>query len=433
MQISRPWKVALLLALTTITTMRGQSQERFQITTTSPLPQGAVGSWYYEGVTSNYDYYFPIASLTGGSLPPGVSLDQDTRYKVACVLIGTPTSPGIYSFTIKLEVPAFGSDSRTFTLTVNPPLTIVTESLPAGTIGGTYACTLSAAGGLGPRSWAVGLDTPPPPGLSLREDGVLYGFPTNAGSFDFNVLVTDSLHASTMKPLSLPVNPAPSITTRSLPAATINVAYSTALQASGGTSPLRWTISAGSLPKGFSLASGGTISGQLSEVADTKVQITATDVNGVASTVNYEFIVRGATSALEEEALPAEYALGQNYPNPFNPTSEIWFGLPSVSHVRISLYNTLGQLLRVLLDEQREAGTHTVTLDAARLPSGLYYYAMEAGGGKVRAEGTGTEVDPGSIRCTEKSVQQKRLGTVRAFSLSPPGWIVHRRSISLRV
>ncbi len=384
MRISSPWKLALLLALATVTTMRGHSQGAFQIVTTSPLPQGAVGSWYYEQVGSNYDYYFPAASLTGGSLPPGITLEADmVRWKVPCVLIGTPTSPGTYSFTIKMEIPAFGagwSDSRTFSLTVNPPLTIVTGSLPAGTTGGTYAHILSAAGGLGPRSWSVGLDTPLPPGLSLREDGVLYGIPTNTGSLGFNVFVTDSLKASDIKSLSLLVNPAPSITTRSLPAATVNVAYSTALQADGGTAPLTWTITGGSLPKGFSLTSAGTISGKSSEVSSTKVKITATDVNGVASSTNYEFIVGAATSTGAEEGIPADYALGQNYPNPFNPTSEIRFGLPAASHVRIALYNTLGQLMSVLLDEQRGAGTHAVTVDADRLPSGLYYYAMEAGG-----------------------------------------------------
>jgi hypothetical protein len=158
------------------------------------------------------------------------------------------------------------------------------------------------------------------------------------------------------------------------------VAYSTALQADGGTAPLTWTITGGSLPKGFSLTSAGTISGKSSEVSSTKVKITATDVNGVASSTNYEFIVGAATSTGAEEGIPADYALGQNYPNPFNPTSEIRFGLPAASHVRIALYNTLGQLMSVLLDEQREAGTHAVTMDAARLPSGLYYYAMEAGG-----------------------------------------------------
>jgi hypothetical protein len=80
--------------------------------------------------------------------------------------------------------------------------------------------------------------------------------------------------------------------------------------------------------------------------------------------------------AVEVET-PAEYALEQNYPNPFNPTTNITFSLAEASVVKMAVYNLLGQKVSVILDEQREAGSHSITFDASELPSGTYFYTIE--------------------------------------------------------
>ncbi|MFQ6091699.1 MAG: T9SS type A sorting domain-containing protein [bacterium] len=77
--------------------------------------------------------------------------------------------------------------------------------------------------------------------------------------------------------------------------------------------------------------------------------------------------------------VPAEYRLSQNYPNPFNPETSIEYALPSKAKVRLSVYNVLGQEVKVLVDGQMEAGYHTVTLDAGQMASGVYFYRLEAG------------------------------------------------------
>lgn len=76
--------------------------------------------------------------------------------------------------------------------------------------------------------------------------------------------------------------------------------------------------------------------------------------------------------------IPAEYALKQNYPNPFNPSTTIQVALPSDSKVRLSLYNVIGQEIAVLSNSVLEAGVHSFTWNAANMPSGLYYYTIDA-------------------------------------------------------
>ena len=81
---------------------------------------------------------------------------------------------------------------------------------------------------------------------------------------------------------------------------------------------------------------------------------------------------------------PHHFALGQNYPNPFNPETTIEFSVPAPSHVSIKIFNTAGQLIRVLADNEFQAGTHRLVWDARNqagnvVPSGIYYYEMHAG------------------------------------------------------
>jgi hypothetical protein len=77
-----------------------------------------------------------------------------------------------------------------------------------------------------------------------------------------------------------------------------------------------------------------------------------------------------------EIAAPAEYNLSQNYPNPFNPSTAIKFNLPEDGLVKLSVFNILGQEIKTLVNEQREAGTYIENFDAAELNSGVYFYEL---------------------------------------------------------
>ena len=73
------------------------------------------------------------------------------------------------------------------------------------------------------------------------------------------------------------------------------------------------------------------------------------------------------------------FRLEQNYPNPFNPVTTIKFSLPEGGHVMLKLYDALGREVRTLLNENRNAGLHSINFVADNLSNGVYYYKITAG------------------------------------------------------
>ena len=67
------------------------------------------------------------------------------------------------------------------------------------------------------------------------------------------------------------------------------------------------------------------------------------------------------------------------HPNPFNPSTTLSFDLPAASQVSLRVYDINGRLAAELVNGWREAGTHEVTFDASRLPSGIYLAQVSAG------------------------------------------------------
>ena len=83
-------------------------------------------------------------------------------------------------------------------------------------------------------------------------------------------------------------------------------------------------------------------------------------------------------NSVKESLTPNEFTLEQNYPNPFNPSTVIRFSTPYTSNVNISLYNVLGELVNVVIDEVKDAGTHEVTCNMQGLSAGVYFYRLDA-------------------------------------------------------
>ncbi|HTK81164.1 MAG TPA: T9SS type A sorting domain-containing protein [Bacteroidota bacterium] len=85
-----------------------------------------------------------------------------------------------------------------------------------------------------------------------------------------------------------------------------------------------------------------------------------------------------AQSANAGAGTPVRYSLGQNFPNPFNPTTVIKFQLPVAGQVTLKIYNMLGREVATLVDGTRDAGVSSVTWDAGKFASGVYYYRIRA-------------------------------------------------------
>ena len=77
--------------------------------------------------------------------------------------------------------------------------------------------------------------------------------------------------------------------------------------------------------------------------------------------------------------IPKEYGMDQNYPNPFNPSTEIRYRLPENNHVKLQVYDILGNVVETLIDTEVEAGYHSIQWNASRFASGVYFYRIVSG------------------------------------------------------
>ncbi|HLP17127.1 MAG TPA: T9SS type A sorting domain-containing protein, partial [Bacteroidota bacterium] len=77
--------------------------------------------------------------------------------------------------------------------------------------------------------------------------------------------------------------------------------------------------------------------------------------------------------------VPLAYSLEQNYPNPFNPSTRFRFSLPQAQRVSVKIYDVIGREVAVLAQDLLQAGTYTLEWNAAKVPSGVYFYRLEAG------------------------------------------------------
>lgn len=180
----------------------------------------------------------------------------------------TYTAPNQVTANLSIQVVATSladsTKSALVSLTVVPPPSVTTTSLPGISAGGTYNTALQVSGGAPPYSWSISSGTLPT-GFSLSSDGTISGTSCTGSTSKFTVQVADSakppLTGSAQLSISITVVPL-SIATTSLPDGGIDAIYSQAVQVSGGISPYAWSVASGSLPSWASLnSSTGSITG----------------------------------------------------------------------------------------------------------------------------------------------------------------------------
>ena len=101
---------------------------------------------------------------------------------------------------------------------------------------------------------------------------------------------------------------------------------------------------------------------------------------GLVQPTEVSLVVPASVVAVDKQVLlPSGYTLEQNYPNPFNPSAIISFSLPSKSNVSLKVFDALGRQVSVLVADELPAGTYSRRWDAAGMPSGVYFYRLQAG------------------------------------------------------
>ena len=81
----------------------------------------------------------------------------------------------------------------------------------------------------------------------------------------------------------------------------------------------------------------------------------------------------------DQHSIPAHFKLYQNYPNPFNPLTNIKYFQAKSNYIALRIYNLAGQEVATLVNEYQPAGDYEITWHPKGLPSGLYFYKMQAG------------------------------------------------------
>jgi hypothetical protein len=252
------------------------------ILTSSPLPAGTAGVSYgitlaASGGTPPYTWSLAPGSPT---LPNGLALTPSTGN-----ISGTPTATGTTRTEFKLQDSKGQSVQKVLSMTVNiapTPLTILTNSLPNGSINQPYAVALSPSGGITPYTWGLKAGSSPlPSGLTLTSNGIISGEPTVTSNATHTFTLSDATSLTVEKALQLSIRAIPlSITNTSLPQGTANQSYSATLTATGGTGAYTWGLAGGSpaLPTGLTLnPSTGEISGVPNSTSSRTLTFTVTD------------------------------------------------------------------------------------------------------------------------------------------------------------
>jgi hypothetical protein len=219
---------------------------------TTSLPEGQINQPYSASVGGSGGASPYLWSVTP-ALPAGLSFNTQSG-----AITGTPGTVGTSSHTFTLADSSIPTQTveQSLSLTIKPPLSITTTSLPAGNIGAVYGQPVQTVGGFGPLTFSIVPGTGTlPPGFNLNATtGAISGTATATGTFPFTIRVADTSGQLDTQAFSIRIDPSspPGIATTSLPAGTLSRPYNQQLQATAGIGALTWSIS-GSLPPGLTI------------------------------------------------------------------------------------------------------------------------------------------------------------------------------------
>jgi len=296
---------------------------------TATLPDGAAGAAYSatlngSGGTVPYSNW----KVVSGTLPPGLVLT--TAADGSGLISGTIGNvSGSYAFSVTASdnsSPQVTSAPRNLTINVTSISIANTSPLKAWTQGlAGYSETLIATGATPGSSltWSI-IAGSLPPGILLTknidESASLSGTPTASGNYSFTVKVVEGAKTAT-KQFSIPINTPLSVSTSSLAGSVVNLPYSQSLLAIGGTQPLSWSISSGSLPPGLTLNSGtGIISGNASSSGTFNFTVTVMDNIGAVANKPLSITINPLLDITTPAGTLTSATVGKTYSTVFKAT-----------------------------------------------------------------------------------------------------------------
>jgi len=246
---------------------------------TATLLNGVVGIPYSQTLQGSQGLLPYTWTLTSGQLPPGLVLNSSIG-----AIAGTPTTPGIFTFSIQMADSSGRTVTRAFSVSVTAGLTITTpyllKALTPGNGVSPYSQTLVASGGTPPYTWSTVAGSLPS-GITLTSStGVISGQASTTGTYGISVQANDSSGQSASKAFTLEVDqPVHCTNCSSVPNAIVGQPYNFALQATGGTPPYNWAPSndTGLGVPGITLSTSGVLAGTPGTTGTFNVFVTVRD------------------------------------------------------------------------------------------------------------------------------------------------------------